>query len=168
MGFARWVFQDWVVNAGRREARALLAWFRLAQWAHQRMGPISPLIGVPYWLITSLVLSVEFPATAQIGPRLRLYHPHGIVLHPYCVLGSDCEIRHGVTIGSRVNREGQEEGVARIGNKVDLGAGCVIIGDIDVGDHARVGALAVVLESVPPWGVVAGNPARLVRVDEPR
>lgn len=168
MNFVRWVMQDWEVNAGRREVQFLLAWFRIAQWANQHLGVVSPVIGVPYWTITSLLFSFEFPATAEVGPRLRLYHPHGIVLHPYCSLGSDCELRHGVTVGSVSGRDGIQRGPARVGDKVDFGAGCVVLGDVTVGDHARLGALAVVVKSVPAWGVVAGNPARLIRVDEPQ
>ncbi|HEY4829172.1 MAG TPA: hypothetical protein VIH85_20535, partial [Solirubrobacteraceae bacterium] len=113
------------------------------------------------------VLGVELPVSTTIGPRLRLYHPHGIVLNPNCTLGSDCHLRHGVTVGNRVDRMGNEVGVASIGDYVELGAGCVVIGNVHVGDHARVGALAVVLDSVPAWGIVVGNPGRVIRVDEP-
>jgi putative colanic acid biosynthesis acetyltransferase WcaB len=105
--------------------------------------------------------------SARVGPRLRLYHAHGIVLSPHCTVGSDCNLRHGVTVGNRVDRDGNEIGVATIGDHVDLGAGCVVIGDVHIGDHARVGALAVVLKPVPAWGVVVGNPGQVIRVDEP-
>ena len=54
-----------------------------------------------------------------------------------------------------------------MGNDVDLGAGCCVIGDLVVGDHARIGALAIVLKSVPAWAVVVGNPGRVIRIDEP-
>jgi serine acetyltransferase len=57
--------------------------------------------------------------------------------------------------------------VASVADHVEMGAGCAAIGDLHVGDHARVGALAVVLKSVPEWGVVVGNPGRVVRDDEP-
>lgn len=49
---------------------------------------------------------------------------------------------------------------------VELSVGCVIIGDLHVGDHARVGALAVVLDSVPAWGIVVGDPGRVIRIDD--
>jgi putative colanic acid biosynthesis acetyltransferase WcaB len=168
MPFRDWLLQDWRVNAGRPESRLLLVVFRLAQWATTRWGAPGRMVVAVHWLITWLVLGIELPVDVTIGPRLRLYHPHGIVLNPHCTLGSDCHLRHGVTIGNRVDRAGNELGVARVGNDVDLGVGCVVIGDVDVGDHARIGALAVVLESVPPWGVVVGNPGRLIRVDQPQ
>jgi putative colanic acid biosynthesis acetyltransferase WcaB len=166
MSFRQWVLQDWAVNASRPEVQLILAWFRLAQWAANRWGRLARLIVSPYWLTTSLVFSVELPVTASVGPRLRVYHPHGIVLSPHCTLGSDCHLRHGVTVGNRVDRAGNELGVASVGDHVELGAGCVVIGDLQVGDHARIGALAVVLESVPAWSVVVGNPGRVIRVDE--
>jgi serine acetyltransferase/GT2 family glycosyltransferase len=160
-----WVAQDWAVNRGLYWVQIFLAWFRLAQWAKLRLGRLAPFVVTPYWLVTSLVLSVEFPATVVIGPRLRIFHLHGIVLHPKTRIGADCVIRHGVTVGNRTTRSGEEIGTASLGDQVDLGAGCAIIGDLHVGDRARVGALAVVLQSVPDGGVVAGNPARLVRVE---
>jgi serine acetyltransferase len=52
-----------------------------------------------------------------------------------------------------------------VADHVKMGAGCAAIGDLHVGDHARVGALAVVLKSVPEW--VVGNSGRVVRDDEP-
>ena len=161
------VLQDWEVNAGRPDSQLLLAWFRLAQWAAGHWGALARVVVTPYWWIPSLVLGVELPVSATIGPRLRLYHPHGIVVNPNCTLGSDCHLRHGVTVGNRVDRMGNEVGVASIGDHVELGAGCVVIGDVHIGDHARIGALAVVLDSVPAWGVVVGNPGRVIRVDEP-
>jgi putative colanic acid biosynthesis acetyltransferase WcaB len=89
------------------------------------------------------------------------------VVSHHATLGSDCQLRHGVTIGNKTDRAGKEIGVARVGDDVDLGAGCAVIGDIEVGDHARIGALAVVTRSVPAWAVVAGNPGRVIRVDRP-
>jgi len=167
MGFRGWVLQDWSVNATRPEVQLILAWLRLAQWADGHWHRLARLVVSPYWLTTSLVFSVELPVTANVGPRLRIYHPHGIVLSPHCTVGSDCHLRHGVTVGNRVDRDGNETGVATIGDHVELGAGCAVIGDVHVGDYARIGALALVVKSVPAWSVVVGNPGRVIRVDEP-
>lgn len=162
----RWILQDWKVNAGCPDSRLLLAWFRLAQWAHSRWGLLGRPLVTLYSLSCLILLAVEIRPTVQIGPRLRLFHPHGIVLNPQTTLGSDCVLRHGVTVGNRADRNGTELGVATIGDGVDLGAGCMIIGDIHVGDHARIGALAVVTKPVPDWGIVVGNPGKLIRVDD--
>jgi serine acetyltransferase len=168
MRMLRWVGQDLRVNAGRPDAQLVLIWFRLAQWSRHHWGFVGrAVIGLPYVLISSLVVGCELPAAARIGPRLRLYHPHGIVLSPHTTLGADCTLRHGVTVGNRTDREGRDLGVATLGDGVDLGAGCAVIGDLHVGDHARVGALALVTKSVPAWAVVAGNPARVLRIEAP-
>jgi serine acetyltransferase len=164
----QWVFQDWRVNAERRDSRIVLVLFRGAQWALRNWGRPGRWIASIYRLTTSLLLSIEIPPECEIGPRLRLFHPHAIVLNPAVRFGADCILRQGVTVGNTIRRDGTEKGVASLGDAVDLGAGCVVVGDLHVGDHARIGALAVVLEDVPAWGVVVGNPARLVRVDEPR
>jgi putative colanic acid biosynthesis acetyltransferase WcaB len=167
MKWREWIFQDWSVNVGRPESQLLLAWFRLAQWAAAHWGVFGLVIAIHYWLISSQLLSIELPARLTVGPRLRLDHKHGIVINPGCTIGSDCHLRHGVTIGNKVDRDDNEIGIASVGNGVDFGAGCVVIGDIHVGDYARIGALAVVTKSVPAWGVAVGNPARIIRIDNP-
>jgi putative colanic acid biosynthesis acetyltransferase WcaB len=161
-----WVRQDLRVNATRPDSQLVLIWFRLAQWALHHWGLVGrAMIGLPYALCSSLIVGCELPAMARVGPRLRLYHPHGIVLSPHATLGADCQLRHAVTVGNRTDRDGRDLGVASLGDGVDLGAGCAIIGDVHVGNHARVGALALVTKSVPAGAVVAGNPARVLRVE---
>lgn len=167
MRMHEWILQDWSANVGRPDCQLLLAWFRLAQWAASRWGVLGRLVVSPYWLISTLLLGIELPVAATIGPRVRLHHKNGIVINPSCSLGSDCQLRHGVTIGNKVDRAGNEIGVATLGNGVDLGAGCAVIGNVHVGDNARIGALAVVTKSVPAWGVVVGNPGRVIRIDQP-
>jgi putative colanic acid biosynthesis acetyltransferase WcaB len=167
MSIRELILQDWEVNATRVESQLILAWFRLAQWASTALGPFSWIVTRPYWWTVGVLMGVELPVTTIIGPRLHLYHPHSIVVSPLSKLGSDCHLRQGVTIGNKTNRDGEESGAATLGDGVELGAGCVIIGDIHVGDNARIGALAVVLKSVPAWAVVVGNPGRVIRVDEP-
>jgi serine acetyltransferase len=164
-GMRDWVLQDWAVNAGRPDAQLLLAWFRLAQWAHRRWSWRARIVVTPYWWITRLILGFELPPAGDVGPRLRLYHFQNIVVNPASTIGPDCHLRHGVTIGNTADRDGNELGIASIGASVDLGVGCAVIGDVRVGDHARIGALAVVTKAVPPWAVVVGNPGRVIRID---
>jgi putative colanic acid biosynthesis acetyltransferase WcaB len=166
-GFLEWLLQDWSANRQRPDSQLLLVWFRLAQWAHLHWGQAARLVVMPYWWITHLIIGIEIDPTITIGPRLHLYHPQSIVLNPHTSLGSDCHLRHGVTIGNTVDRAGIELGIATVGDHVDLGAGCAVIGDIHIGDHARVGALSVITKSVPAWAVVAGNPFRVLRIDTP-
>jgi len=163
-----WVFQDWAVNAGSPEHQVLLAWFRLAQWAVAHWGSLGRLVATPYQSFSALFLGIELPVALTVGPRLRLHHKSGIVINGESVIGCDCQLRHGITIGNKVDRAGQSLGAATIGDDVEFGAGCVVIGDIHVGDHARIGAHAVVTKSVPPYAVVVGNPGRVIRIDNPQ
>ncbi len=165
--FRAWVLQDWAVNRERPDAQLILAWLRLVQWAAEHWRPVRRPFLAAHYFLSSFVLRCELPASAVIGPRLRLHHTSGIVLSPHTRLGADCELRHGVTVGNTTDRGGRERGVATVGSSVDLGAGCVVIGPIHVGDHARIGALSVVTKDVEPWSVVVGNPARVVRIDPP-
>ncbi|GAB4082247.1 serine acetyltransferase [Modestobacter muralis] len=163
-----WTTQDWAVNAGYTDSRLVLLWYRSAQWAIAHGGFPGRVYGAVYRLLCSLFIGVELPPEAVIGPRLRLFHPHAIVVNPAVRMGADCVLRQNVTIGNVTRRDGTEKGVASLGDGVELGAGCVVVGDVHVGDHARIGALALVLESVPARGVAVGNPARVVRIDAGR
>lgn len=165
--FFRWVYQDWAVNRGHRDSQLVLSGFRLAQWAHDHWGAAGFVYAGFYRLTTSLFGGVELPPECHIGPRLRIFHPHSIVLNPAVVMGSDCVLRQNVTIGNIVRRNGVEKGVASVGKGVEFGAGCVVVGAIHVGDYARIAALSLVIESVPERGVMRGNPAVLVRIDDP-
>lgn len=163
-----WILQDWSVNRNSPENRLILAWFRLAQWAYRHWGIFGRFaVVLPYRLVTTLFLSMEIPVTAQIGPRLRLPHKHGLVIHVDATLGKDCCLRHGVTLGSKLDQEGRQLGVPLIGDGVDFGAGCVVVGDVSVGNHARIGALTIVTHSVPDYAVVVGNPGRVIKIDRP-
>jgi len=68
MRMRKWILQDWPANVGRPECQLLLAWFRLAQWAAGHWGAIARLVVAPYWLTSSLLLGVELPVTATVGP----------------------------------------------------------------------------------------------------
>lgn len=85
------------------------------------------------------------------------------MLHEDCIIGDRCKIQTHVVIGGRNG----EKRVPRIGNNVLLGTGAKILGAVDVGDHAAVGAGAVVLHDVRPYTVVAGVPAREIRDLQP-
>lgn len=162
-----WALQDWNANAGYLDSQLVLVWFRLAQWTRYKPGMGGRLFCSFYRLVTSLLFSIELPPELVVGPRLRIFHPHSIVMNPGVRMGADCVLRQNVTIGNIARRDGSEKGIASVGDGVEFGAGCVVVGNIHVGDHARVAALSLVLDDVPEWGVVLGNPAKLVRIDDP-
>ena len=102
---------------------------------------------------------IELDRRTAIGRRLRIAHQHGIVIHPQVVIGDDCLIRQGVTIGA-IGKS--RDGAPVIGNRVEFGAGAIIAGPVRIGDGAIIGPGAVVLTNVPPGSIVAAHPARIV------
>jgi len=164
-GFRSWLFQDWAVNQNRPDSQLILLGFRFGQWARWHWGVFGKKIVEPAWWMFGWILGIEIPLKVEIGERLRLYHPNGILLNPESRIGADCHLRHGVIVGNRLDRNGKESKIPRIGNNVELGASCAILGDVEVGSHAKIGALAVVVKNVPDSAVVVGNPGRVVRID---
>lgn len=103
---------------------------------------------------------IELPYTVRLGRRVVFEHQHGIVVHGATVIGDDCIIRQGVTLGLRSMERLTEAPV--LGAGVNVGAGAKIIGPVQIGDGAAIGANAVVLEDVPAGALAIGVPAKLV------
>lgn len=160
------VTQDWAANADRPESRVLLVGFRCAQLALSSGGVPGRVLARTFYWSTYVLYSSEFPPSLEVGPGLRLHHPHGIVLNPYARIGSNCLLRHNVTVGNISARDGTWGLPARIHDDVELGASCIVIGDIDIGSGARIGAGAVIVRSVPAGATAVGNPA-VVRPPRP-
>lgn len=101
---------------------------------------------------------IELNQHTQIGGGLRLPHRGGIVIHVKAVIGNNCEIMQGVTIGNNIMKSRDE--VANIGDEVLLCAGAKIIGKVTIGNTVIVGANAVVTKDVADNTMVGGVPAR--------
>lgn len=91
----------------------------------------------------------------SIGGGLRMPHLNGIFIHPNASLGENCTILQQVTIGANEHRLDYSK-APQIGNRVYIGAGAKIIGNIIIGDDVRIGANAVVTKSVPAGKTVVG------------
>ncbi|RMH57402.1 MAG: serine O-acetyltransferase [Deinococcus-Thermus bacterium] len=110
--------------------------------------------------LTRMLTGVEIHPGARIGRRVVIDHGMGIVIGETAEVGDDVMMYHGVTLGGTgFTREKRHP---TIGKGVLLGAHAVVLGPIEVGDGARVGAGAVVTKSVPPGATVVGNPARII------
>jgi len=103
----------------------------------------------------SAVSGADIPLTCKIGGGLRIPHPNGIVIHANAEIGPNCLLFQQVTIGDA-------GGVPSLSGHVDVGAGAKLLGPIRVGEHARIGANAVVMCDVPPGATAVGIPARVV------
>ena len=107
----------------------------------------------------SVITGADVPLACRIGGGLMLPHANGIVIHPLVEIGPNCLIFQQVTIGAG---GGSRRGVPRLGGHVDVGAGAKILGGVTIGDHARIGANAVVTIDVPAGATAMGIPARIV------
>lgn len=135
------------------------------RFGHARFVVRNRILRAP-WTIVYMILSklveivcgITIGSAATIGRRLCIEHHGCIVIHGATVIGDDCLIRHGVTIGN----SGYEDpfGAPRIGNRVQMGAGAKILGRITIGDGVIIGANAVVVHDVPENTTVGGVPAR--------
>lgn len=104
---------------------------------------------------------VEIHPGAQIGRGLLIDHGMGVVIGETTIIGNDCTIYQGVTLGGTGKEKGKRH--PTIGNNVMIGSGAKILGPFKVGDHAKIAAGAVVLSEVPEDCTAVGIPARVVR-----
>lgn len=108
----------------------------------------------------SQVFQVDINPNCRIGKGIMLDHATGFVAGETATIGDDCSILQGVTLGG--TGKADEDRHPKIGNGVLIGAGAIILGNIKVGECARIGAGSVVVREVPPHVTVVGVPARIV------
>lgn len=130
--------------------------------AAYRMGSSCRIWGWPVlpavfrrWAIGSC--GIDILPQARIGGGCYIAHGLGLVVGGKTIIGEDCTLLQGVTLGEA---RFSEDACPRIGNRVTIGAHATVLGDISVGDDAFVGAGAVVLEDVPPANLAVGAPAQ--------
>lgn len=104
---------------------------------------------------------IELPYTVELGDRVIFEHQHGIVIHGNAIIGNDCIIRQGVTIGNK-NLDAPFDAPS-IGEYVNIGAGAKILGKVVIGDRVTIGANAVVTTDLPDNAVAVGIPAKVIR-----
>ena len=130
---------------------------RVAHWLwHNDRRPLA----VFFQNQISATLGVDIHPAARIGSGIMLDHATGIVIGETAVVEDDVSILHSVTLGGSGKESGDRHPKIRRG--VLLSAGCKVIGNIVVGEGAKVGAGSVVLRDVPPHVTVAGVPAQIV------
>jgi serine O-acetyltransferase len=110
------------------------------------------------------VYGIELPYSAVVGRRVVIEHQGDITIHGSAIIGDDCVIRQGVTVGNR--RRTRPFDAPHLGKGVSVGAGAKILGAVKVGDHANVGANAVVFHDVEANTTVVGIPARKISASE--
>jgi serine O-acetyltransferase len=108
----------------------------------------------------------EIHPDAEIGPGLCLVHSQKVVIGAGVRIGHDARISHGVSIGGDPGRGSRSTALRWpvIGDGVTIGMDAIIMGGVTVGDGAVIGAQSLVVKDVPARAVVAGSPARVLRV----
>jgi serine O-acetyltransferase len=111
--------------------------------------------------IARWLTGIEIHPGAKIGKRLFIDHGMGVVIGETAEIGDDVLLYQGVTLGGTGNEPGKRH--PTIGNRVVIGTGAAVLGNISLGDDVKVGAGSVVVHSVPPGATVVGIPGRVVR-----
>jgi serine O-acetyltransferase len=165
IGFWALVAEDWQTHSKDPLSQGFwtLFWHRFGNW---RMSIRSPLLRVPLSVIYKGMeklcqwTGIQLPYTVRVGRRVKLEHFGGMILVAQTI-GNDVIIRQNTTFGIADLETDQDRPV--IGNRVQIGAGAVLLGSIHIGDDAVIGANAVVIRDVAPGDIVGGVPARVLR-----
>lgn len=108
-----------------------------------------------------ILTGIEIHPGAEIGRRVFIDHGFGVVIGETAVIGDDCTIYQGVTLGGTRLYKGAKRHPT-LGRGVVVGAGAQVLGGFTVGDGARIGSNAVVVKPVPAGATAVGNPARVI------
>jgi serine O-acetyltransferase len=111
--------------------------------------------------ISRSLTGIEIHPGAQIGRRFFIDHGMGVVIGETTIIGDDCLLYQGVTLGGTGKEKGKRH--PTLGNHVVVGSGAKVLGNITIGNYVRIGAGSVVLKSVPDHSTVVGVPGRIVR-----
>lgn len=135
-------------------------WHRVAHVLHTARIPLLPrmLSQLVRWFTL-----IEIHPGATIGRRLFIDHGAAVVIGETAVIGDDVQLYHQVTLGGTSTERTKRHPTLR--NGVIVGAGAAVLGNIEVGEGARIGAGSVVLRDVPPNATVVGVPGRVAFIE---
>ena len=133
--------------------------YRISRWLYLHHIPVLPKL---ITLLIFLIYNSKVPCQAKIGKGTKLgYGGIGVVIHSKAEIGSYCIVSQQVTIGGGNSRY---PGVPRIGDNVHVHKGAIVFGGITIGNNVEIGANAVVNKPVPDNAIVAGIPAKILRI----
>lgn len=110
--------------------------------------------------ISRFFTGIEIHPGAKIGNKVFFDHGMGIVIGETAIIGDNCVIYHGVTLGSVKDDKVKRHPTLK--NNVIVGAGAKVLGNITIGENSKIGANAIVLKEVPDNSVAVGNPAKII------
>jgi len=135
---------------------------RLGHWLHNHG------LRLPARLLSHVgrfVTGIEIHPGARIGEGLFIDHGMGVVIGETTVIGDNCHLFQGVTLGGTSTKRAKRH--PTLGNNVVVGAGAKIIGAVTIGDYAKIGAGSVVVTNVPENATVVGVPGHIVAYADP-
>ncbi len=131
---------------------------RLAHWFYRQKWYVAARF-ISQW--SRFLTGIEIHPGAKIGKRLFIDHGSGVVIGETAEVGDDVLLYQGVTLGGTGNERGKRH--PTLGNRVVVGTGASVLGNIRLDDDVRVGAGSVVVNSVPQSSTVVGIPGRVVK-----
>ena len=171
LGLWQQIKEDWIAH-GRdwtKPGFRAVAVHRFGVW---RMKVEPKILRAPFSILYRALFrkirntyGIELPYSTQLGRRVIIEHQSAIVIHGDCVIGDDCIIRQGVTMGNRYLDRPFD--APKLGTRVNVGAGAKIFGNVTIGDGANIGANAVVLCDVPAGATAVGIPAKVINSSKP-
>ena len=135
----------------------VLIFHRFSHWLHNLGLPVIPRL---LSHIARFLTGIEIHPGATIGKGVFIDHGMGVVIGETAILGDDCLIYQGVTLGGTGKETGKRH--PTLGNNVVVGTGAKVLGNIEIGNDVRIGAGSVVLRDVPSESTVVGIPGRVV------
>lgn len=158
---AQWLYGNngWgaIIKTLFTDGTAAMIIYRMMQWANKwRLLPLVMILNKVNAVCSQCIIG----RGADFGAGFVLIHSQGVVINTNVRGGDNIYIEHQVTIGAERDKS------PVLGNDIFIGAGAKIIGSIEIGDGARIGANAVVVKDVPAHSTVVGIPARVVRQRE--
>lgn len=157
-GYGKTGFWNLLGTAFRKVDFRWMVWYRLYQ--SKRHHFLSRLMLRHY----SIKTGIQIGWRSKIGPGLVLVHCGDIAVNNEVVIGRNCTLYHGVTIGMEFR--GKRKGNPVIGDSVWIGSNACVVGKITIGDDVLIAPLAFVNFDVPSHSVVVGNPARIIPRDD--
>ncbi len=153
---------------GVSSAEILTSWPGVHAVISHRVAHLLFEIGVPVAprsiaYLSRTITGVEIHPAARIGKGLLIDHGSGVVIGETAEIGDDVTIYQGVTLGGTGFATGKRH--PTLGDQVTVGSGARLLGPIEVGRGAKIGANSVVITDVPADATVVGNPGHVVRVD---
>ncbi len=137
-----------------------IIFYRVSHWLWNKRVPILPRL---LSQVARSLTGIEIHPGAQIGRGLFIDHGTGVVIGETAIVGNNVTLYQGVTLGGTGKETGKRH--PTLGDDIVVGAGAKVLGNIEIGSNAYIGANAVVIKDVPPNTTIVGVPGRITKQD---